>query len=58
MSAAQEQLGKSSGSFNSAAGRLTELQSRFEFEFDEKNEFVASKITQVCPFIVHVITDV
>lgn len=47
MNAAQEQLGKSSASFNSCAGKLTTLQSRFEYEFDEKSEFVSSKITQM-----------
>lgn len=47
MTAAQDQLGKSSSSFNSCAGKLTTLQSRFEYEFDEKSEFVSSKITQM-----------
>lgn len=47
MTAAQDQLSKSSSSFNSCAGKLTTLQSRFEYEFDEKSEFVKSKVTQM-----------
>lgn len=43
----QEELKKSSRSFNNVAGKLVELNTRFEFEFNEKSEFVQTKITQV-----------
>lgn len=47
MNAAQEELYKSSASFNGAAGKLTVLHSRFAVEFDEKSEYFQSKITQI-----------
>lgn len=47
MLAAQEHLGRSSGSFNQATGRLTTLHSRFEYEFQENSDFVQNKITQI-----------
>lgn len=43
----QEYLHKSSTSFNEAAGKLTTLQSRFNIEFQEKGEFIQSKISKV-----------
>lgn len=47
MNAAQEELGKSSSAFNSAAGKLTALHSRFAIEFDEKSEYFQSIITKI-----------
>lgn len=47
MTEAQGELVKCSASFNSAAGNLTALHSRFEVEFDEKSEFFKTKITQI-----------
>lgn len=43
----QEDLKKSSRSFNGVAGKLVELNTRFEYEFNEKSEFVQTKVNQV-----------
>lgn len=43
----QEELKKSSASFNGVAGKLVELNTRFEYEFTEQSEFVQTKITQI-----------
>lgn len=47
MSDARANLEKSSKSFNDAGGKLADLQIRFDSEFDEKSEFVKTKILQV-----------
>lgn len=47
MNEAQDQLGNSSMCFNSAAGRLTVLRKRFEFEFDEKSDYFQKKIQKI-----------
>lgn len=47
MNAAQEDLGKSASAFNSAAGKLTTLHSRFAVEFDEKSEYFQTLITKI-----------
>lgn len=44
---AQDELFRSSGSFNRAAGRLVALHARFESEFNEESEYVQSKISQI-----------
>lgn len=44
MTAAQDQLGKSSMSFNRVFGKLTILLVRLESEFDERSEFYQSKL--------------
>lgn len=44
MTAAQNQLVKSSASFNSAFEKLSFLRKRFENEFNEKSEFFESKL--------------
>lgn len=43
----QDELKRSSGSFNGVAGKLVELNTRFEYEFNEHSEFVQTKITQI-----------
>lgn len=47
MTAARKDLEKSSRSFNDAGGKLEDLQIRFNAEFDEKSEFIQSKILKV-----------
>lgn len=47
MTTAQEELGKSSSSFNSGGGRLSLLRSRFLHEFDEKSEYFKSKVKKI-----------
>lgn len=44
MTAAQEELGKSSESFSSVFGRLSTLRKRFEDEFDEQSGFFQAKM--------------
>lgn len=44
---AQEELKKSSTSFNGCAGKLVELNTRFEYEFTAESDFVQTKITQI-----------
>lgn len=43
MTTAQEELGKSSSSFNTVSGELFLLRSRFGHEFDEKSEYFQAK---------------
>lgn len=45
LSASQDELYKSSTSFNTAAGKLVALHGRFEFEFQAESDFIQSKIT-------------
>lgn len=47
MNAAQKQLKTSSARFNLAFGKLSVLRKRFEDEFNEKSEFVESKVDSV-----------
>lgn len=47
MEEAQEKLGKSSSSFNEAAGHLTILRHQLTSDFNENSEFYAGKISQV-----------
>lgn len=50
MTDAQTQLRTSFESFNSAFGKLSILRGRFETEFDEKSEFVDSKLSLIRTF--------
>lgn len=47
MTAAQEELGKSSSSFNFVSGELSLLRNRFGHEFDEKSEYFQAKIRKI-----------
>lgn len=47
MTDAQNDLGKSSSSFNSVAGKLTTLHGRFAVEFDEKSEYFQTKMSEI-----------
>lgn len=47
MKEAQNELDKSSGSFNLAAGKLTSLNARLRDDFDEKSAFFDSKISDI-----------
>lgn len=47
MTDAQNDLGKSSSSFNSVAGKLSTLHGRFAVEFDEKSEYFQTKMSEI-----------
>lgn len=47
MTDAQNDLGKSSSSFNSVAGKLSALHGRFAVEFDEKSEYFQTKMSEI-----------
>lgn len=47
MTEAQNNLGKSSSSFNSVAGKLTELQGRFAVEFNAESEYFQTKMSEI-----------
>lgn len=47
MTDAQNDLYKSSRSFNSVAGKLTVLRSQFDFDFDKDSDYLKAKISEV-----------
>lgn len=47
MTDAQDDLGKSSSSFNSVAGKLTALQGRFAVEFNVESDYFQAKMTEI-----------
>lgn len=47
LAASQEELHKSSYSFSEAAGKLVALHTRFGFEFQDKSEFIQTKIKHI-----------